>query len=146
MAELQITTYHDFSDERLRADIERLQLEVEHYHGRIEVNEGFIAAYKAELGRRALDAFWEAHPGLRLEVGDRLAITEEFQTSEMLRMNGRWYPDKAFVYQLDWRNGDVLITIADEPSGSALTVGNYRIGIVSRMRQAYLDSQEEREK
>lgn len=32
-----------------------------------------IAEYQAELDHRALEAFWIAHPGLRLNAGDKLA-------------------------------------------------------------------------
>lgn len=95
-----------------------------------------IAAMQAELDRRALEAFWEAHPGLRLEVGDRLLFTPDsnryFEANEFLEYSIPPIGRETTVGFMSLFNGHL---------GIDLEWVSYRVPLelVRGMRQAYLE-------
>lgn len=86
-------------------------------------------AYKAELTRRELDRFWAANPTLlRLEVGDKLLVTEEGWAMFTHRLGykqgdiGTIIGFKGEYAHIQWHDGDSLINL----------------DIASELRKAYL--------
>ena len=62
----------------LRDEIQRITRLAENHESIAAGHRREIAAIQAEIARRELDAYWEAHPQLtRVAVGDKVVVTAE---------------------------------------------------------------------
>lgn len=90
----------------------------------------------AELRRRQIEAYWQKNKGMRLEVGDKLLVTEECNaTFEYKKSRNRWIPGLVVTVEIIIpENGVVRFQheSIDETIGTS-------IPIARRMRQAWLD-------
>lgn len=81
-----MTTLPDFSqlsETQLSEQIAIVRRQQESMELALETGKRLLADLEAESERRAVAAYWQAHPELlRLEVGDKLLITEEFIASK----------------------------------------------------------------
>ena len=79
MSENDFTLYET---KALESRLAGLAIDIERFQRRIATTRAEMAEIQAELDRRALDKFWEAHPGLRLAKWDILAVTQELNGSD----------------------------------------------------------------
>lgn len=136
--EIDIENMNDKALEFL-LDIQRVNLEDR--KKAVAETEAMIKRAEAELERRALDAYWAAHPELtRVAVGDKVTITEEFLALRDMR---RFWSDVPIikVSHIDPIDGTVRIEDATY-APAQVTVGSIPMPTVSRMRDAYLANKE----
>jgi hypothetical protein len=132
----EIDDLNNRDDETLRHWIKGWEEDIKFHEGRITRNRGYIAEHQAELDRRELAAYWTAHPELlRLEVGDRLLVTEE----------GNLITDYLIGSILVVDNFESLITggfigVSHDPDDGTGDI--VPVNTVVRMRAAYLEAHE----
>lgn len=94
---------------------------------------------KAEGERRALEAWWQSHPGMRLEVGDKL-LSGDYFNSDLL---GR-RPDVLVVSAIHTFCAVILVTAYQDKKLHPMNQQPYWSGYLSletarNMRTAFLD-------
>jgi hypothetical protein len=115
---------------------ERLQ------NARNEVNnqEQSLKAIQAELKRRQIEAVWVANPGERLQVGDRLLITQEAHDNkigDISHFSNIWPLNSVVSVRDISTTGRISFT---NENGSSTYID---LDIARRMRQAWLAQREE---
>ena len=96
-----------------------------------------IQAIRAEIDQRAIEAFWANNPGLRLNVGDRLAVTDEF-TAFQKEWNPQPWRHPAFIDCFEKSSDGYRVRINDGKKTAGWTTGDIPIDIARRMREAWL--------
>lgn len=129
------------SDEYLQERIKINKQGAEHYGEVVKNLLAGVAEDQAELDRRALEAWWAAHPEqTRVNVGDKLLVTPEYND---------WY-SKPHGWSSGFDIGAVLnvtsVYVEDNilhvRSDEELTMGVDDPIIIQNMRAAYLAQQE----
>lgn len=129
-------TAQDLSDDQLKTELAQASNERRRLYREIEKLDNLIDKLDQEKNKRELDAFWLTHPGLRVEVGDKVrklpqqrhkvyfkdAPYELFLTGTCTECK----PDDVFIL------GKVL-----EPFGGT-RVWRVNVETIRAMRQAYL--------
>lgn len=77
MSDFKFYTDEDVKAAFRQAHSKRMELETEMLEWQEREKE-----CQQELDRRQLEQFWQAHPGLRLEVGDKLLVTQSAVDAE----------------------------------------------------------------
>lgn len=123
MSEIELTLYET---KALESRLAGLAIDIERFERRIATTREEMAEIQAVIDRRALDKFWEAHPGLRLAVGDKVVWDGSLVTYRTFLVG---------VYKIE------RVVIGDDPYPVWLAGESY--GWVSleharAMREAYL--------
>lgn len=128
--------YTNWSDGDLRSTIGIIQMNIREFEEKIVLSREHMNEAQAELDRRALEAYWQAHPGLQLAVGDKLLVTEGY---------ARWI-------KLGYEAGNVVEIVRIQRVGdeiqiwipSAIGFGTYFIPLehARQCRAAWLATQE----
>lgn len=70
--------FDGLTDEQIASVIKQKRAQITTLSDQIAGLEDDITYYQAEQRRREIDAFWQENEGLRLEVGDKLLVTEDY--------------------------------------------------------------------
>lgn len=140
------TNYIGATDEGIVDLIHNWKEERIHHAEMMAAIDADIANFQAELARRQLEAFWARNPGLRLEVGDRLLVTEE-ALQNMPPGNKRYYAVGQTViasepqYDEQYSSYDLMRfhPVADDLHGYSSSVS---LDVARRMSVAWLQLQE----
>lgn len=132
--------YLTLTDDQLKAkrnNVHRLRLAAEQEAERYELIEDEIWT---EMKRRKLEAFWQKHPGLRLEVGDKLSVTPSLiAEKDRCCRQGHTYP-LGEVYEVTGvYPHDDPYTVRIEEFCRGISSTSVTLDIAREMRQAFLD-------
>lgn len=133
-----MSDYSKYSDEQLADRVELLRDRASVHHSEGDYLDQCATEFQAELDRRQLEAFWAAHPGLRLEVGDKLinnviSVPSEFKT---LMVHSILIHDEACIIYSYFDNW-IQVGFNMQPYWS----GSVPLDVVRTMRQAYLQQE-----
>lgn len=139
-------TIKDYEAKAIKDIMRTTKAEIKELEAQLKRKCAIVADCQNELDRRAIDAYWESHPELvRLEVGDKVVITEEFQ---QLKIEQIGYKEASWWFDSDWAIG----AIHDIRDVSPITntghierdmgVTSCPYSVMVGMRRAYLQRQE----
>ena len=133
-------TFKHTPQETLKAYVKRVQKNIRNLNDKLEFEEHELQRAQAELNRRQLEAFRIQYPGLKIEKGTWLVITEEYV---------RWYEDQTNQHS-GVRVGEQYKIIRLWAFDDAIAVDNLIVSlnamppdILLRMQQAWDEKQEE---
>lgn len=140
--------FSKFPEDSVRHLLEKKRADLRDYTEMAREAREYIADLEADLERRKLDRYWEAHPGLRLEVGDKLLVTQH---------SVEWFEEgmQQVTYPVGWVlvvDNFELLNLSMETPWAAEKIGIlpferdaqgdiFSIPLVRQMRQAYLDKE-----
>lgn len=128
-----------WDDEMLELHIMRVRESAKNYRAAAQKADDLANQYQAVLGRRALEAYWAANPHLiRLEVGDKLAITQEFIDYIEAEVKQGYHYHVGDVWVVKDLYAKECHIEKDEFMGRQV---NLPLAYASDMRRAYLESQ-----
>ena len=145
--QLPSSIHQSVKNETLRLTLAGVDEKIRKLNGSLAYYQSVSAQIQAELDRRTLEDYWTAHPDLiRLEVGDKLQITEEFHKHKIEVLGAevaQWDIDRHWplgtIYKIRTVNpltGEGHIQELDETGGTSCP---YRI--MDKMRRAYLEQE-----
>ncbi len=70
--------YGKYDNGQLKAYLRYTQIDIDAAQKRLQECEDKANSIQAELRRREIDAFFDANEGLRLAVGDKLLVTDDY--------------------------------------------------------------------
>lgn len=118
---------------------------IQKHEQELEAARNMKAGTQRELDRRALDAWWAAHPEqTRVNVGDRLLATDAFWAlvePNILNARNIW---KRGVWVTSVQPANERVMIGNRKGSYSSSVG-LNINFASRMRAAYLQAHPESE-
>ena len=136
-----------WDNETLQLHIERVKESRRNIALHLAEVDAAIVEYQAELDRRAVAAYWQAHPDLlRLEVGDKVLMTEAKHKNLPFRVRGGIY---AVGYTYDIINvqlKDGTLIVEFSMLGQGVYTNAYKqkatLEEAQSMRRAWLESEE----
>lgn len=133
----------DYSEDALHVELAAAKEGVKQHLAIIAKFEAIAGDIETELERRRIAAFWKTQDGLRLEPDDKLLITQELidYKQKVVRQGHSYTLGSVWhVYYVSDVN-DVGIYKISPYAGPA--TGGIPIGIVQRMRAAFLAQENE---
>lgn len=108
----------DLSESELAAERQRYEGYVFDLETELHEARKIVGELKAEQDRRAIEAWWLEHPGLRIEVGDTIVFTEiygGFQPGTMTGIQRVLISDEGnwIAYVEGWSWGEVQLSYED---------------------------------
>lgn len=139
-------TIKDYEAKAIKDIMRTAKAQIKELETQLKRKYAVVADCQNELDRRTIATYWESHPEqMRLEVGYKVAITEEFQ---QLKINQLGYKEAALWFDSDWAIG----AIHDIRDVSPITntghierdmgVTSCPYSVMVGMRRAYLQQQE----
>lgn len=143
---LPIVTWNELterlSDNDLLKTIQSRIAQAEYHETQAREWRESVVILQAELARRQLEALWVQYPGLRLEVGDKLLVTEEL--FDYRERQGGW-PKRGGDIQVNTECKICSFVTYKDELYVDIVLDGYVTGVIPfpiarRMRQAWLQA------